>query len=383
MSKFTVLGDSAIRQLLLGLSRGEIEEFQRNIEDCLISICPGSESDYQPSPGIINRPDGQKILFRPFTSPENVGTKIIVHPAPAPETSESTAANRNRNQQALHGIVVLVDKYGFPTGVLNAEEITGYRTTMSAMIPYSWRRHTENIVIFGAGKQALWHSRLALALRGEDIKSITIINRSLERAEELIKTVNANNSSYWKSSCQLKCLSSTQDGFQSQLQTLLAEADVIFCTVPSKEPLFSLEPLNLDKRKGRYPFISAVGSWQPDMIEVDPAILHHITKSKGFNKTGDSTGTVIVDDDEHAMIHAGEIVQGGLNKDQILSIGQVLSWKRELSLGPESTKGLHAWLAEGLIVYKSIGVSVTDLVAGNAILALAAKKNLGTPISDF
>lgn len=379
MSNFTVLGDNAIRQLLLGLSIEEIKGFQRSIEDCLVSISPGNESDYQPSPGIINRPDGQKILFRPFTSPENVGTKIIVHPAPTSESSGSTAAGRT--QQALHGVVVLVDKAGFPTGVLNAEEITGYRTTMSAMIPYSWRRYTENFVIFGAGKQALWHSRLALALRGDEIKSITIINRSLERAQELIETVKRDNSSYWKSSCQFKTLISTKDNFQKDLKELLSEADVIFCTVPSKEPLFPLEYLQLDKRS-RSPFISAVGSWQPDMIEVDPAILHHITGTKGFGNKGESTGTVIVDDDEHALIHAGEIVQGGLNKDQVLAIGQVLSWKRDKSLGAANS-ALDKWLAEGLIVYKSIGVSVTDLVAGNAILALAAKKNLGTSISDF
>lgn len=382
MSQFTVLGDGVIRQLLLSLSREEIKSFQREIEDCLISICPGNESDYQPSPGIINRPDGQKILFRPFTSPDNVGTKIIVHPAPASETSKSTAASRT--QQALHGIIVLVDKCGFPTGVLNAEEITGYRTTMSAMIPYSWRRYTEHIVVFGAGKQALWHSRLALALRGDEIESITIVNRSLERAQELIQTVTEENSSYWKSACQLQVLVSTQKSYELKLQKFLAGADVIFCTVPSTEPIFAMAALNLEGRD-RLPFISAVGSWQPDMIEVDPAIVHEATKTKGFNKTDDtlSRGAVIVDDDEHALIHAGEIVQSGLTKDQVLGIGQVLNWKREESLGQKETDNLNWWLAEGLIVYKSIGVSVTDLVAGNAILALAAKKNMGTSISDF
>lgn len=382
MSQFTVLGDSAIRQLLLSLSREEIKSFQRDIEDCLITICPGNESDYQPSPGIINRPDGQKILFRPFTSPDNVGTKIIVHPAPASETSESTAANRT--QQALHGIVVLVDKCGFPTGVLNAEEITGYRTSMSTMIPYSWRCHTEHIIIFGAGKQALWHTRLALALRGDEIKSITIVNRSLERAQELVQTVNEENSSYWKSSCQLKILVPSQEDSGLQLQKLLAEADAIFCTVPSREPIFAMAALNLEGRS-RPPFISAVGSWQPDMIEVDPEILHHVTETRGFNKNDSiiSSGAVIVDDDEHALIHAGEIVQSGLKKDQILGVGQVLSWKRDEPMRPEDMEDLNWWLAEGLIVYKSIGVSVTDLVAANAILALAAKKNLGTSISDF
>ena len=33
------------------------------------------------------------------------------------------------------------------------------------------------IVVFGAGKQALWHVRLALALRGDEIKHSAIVNQ--------------------------------------------------------------------------------------------------------------------------------------------------------------------------------------------------------------
>ena len=220
-------------------------------------------------------------------------------------------------------------------------------------------------------------------MRGDEIKTITIVNRSSERAQELIETVYDNNQAYWTSSCQLESLITTEDDFQSRLKMLLAQADAIFCTVPSRVPLFPLEYLKLDKRGGKYPFISAVGPWQRDMIELDPAIIHHVTQTPGFNSTGGLIGTVIVDDEKHALIHAGEIVQTGLTKDQILSIGQVLSWKREGSLGSEPTDGLNKWTSERLIVYKSIGVSVTYLVAANAILGLAAKKNLGTSISDF
>lgn len=382
MGNFTILGDSAIKQILLGLSKDEITLFQRQLEVCLMSICPGTESDHQPIPGIVNRPEGQRILFRTFSSPENAGAKIIMHPAPDAESSDSTVESRNKH--GLHGILAIVDKCGIPTGVLNAEEITGYRTAMSAMIPYSWRRNTENIVIFGAGKQALWHSRLLLALRGHQINSINILNRSEERAGELIRTVKEENDRYWKSTCQFNFLSSADAGSRSRVDKVLAQADAIFCTVASQKPIFSLKSLQLEARHNRLPFISAVGSWQPDMIEVDPDILHHITHTKGFSSSGTSTGAVIVDDGKHALIHAGEIVQGGLNKGQILDIGQVLSWKRDRSvLGLEATNRLDEWLAEGLIVYKSIGVSVTDLVAGNYLLELAAKKNLGTVIPDF
>jgi ornithine cyclodeaminase/alanine dehydrogenase-like protein (mu-crystallin family) len=278
MAKFTVLGDAVIKSLLLDLSKEEIQLFQTELEDCLIAYSRGRERQYQPSPGIINRPDLRKVLFRPFTSPETVGTKIFVHPAPTSEASDSCreqiegATPRKENQQLPpHGLVVLCDKSGNPTCFLNAEEVTGYRTSISAMIPYMMRRRTRNIIVFGAGRQALWHSRLALALRGPEIMSITIANRSEARAQELIQTLKEENQLRWRSPCTFSFLTSSQSAAEEELQFLLAEADVIFCTVPSQQPLFSLESLALDERQGRYPLISAVGSWQANMIEVDPA----------------------------------------------------------------------------------------------------------------
>ena len=244
------------------------------------------------------------------------------------------------------------------------------------MIPYVSRRRTDKIVVFGAGKQALWHSRLALTLRGAEITSITIVNRSEARAQELIKTLEEENATRWHSPCQFHFLNSSQDGgAQENLRSCLAEADVIFCTVASQQPLFSIEALALEKRQGMYPLITAVGSWQPDMIEVHPEILRHVTSSNGIN----ANDVFLVDDAEAALLHSGEIVQSGLTKTQMLEIGHILRWKRNSEL----PSGQTIWLEAGLVVYKSIGVSMTDLAAGNSILALAEKKNLGTRVSGF
>lgn len=364
-----VLGDGVIKDILLGLSKDEILSFRDQLEKCLMSISPGTEGDYQPTPGIINRPEGQRCLFRAFTSAEHAGTKIIITPAP-------------NCQQGLHGILVIVDKCGIPVGVLNAEEITGYRTSMSVMIPYYWRRNSENIVIFGAGKQALWHARILLALRGGEVKSISIVNRSADRARELIMSVQGENDRIWKSKCHFNLVSLADVNSESRVEMLLSEADAIFCTVASTRPLFSLDSLKLKSRgHGCLPFISAVGSWQPDMIEIHPDILHHATASKGYSNDGISTGTVIVDDGKNALLHAGEIVQAGLREDQIIDLGKLISWKR--SVGRRPTDGIKDWLENGLVVYKSIGVSVTDLAVGNAILDLSAEKKLGTLVNDF
>jgi ornithine cyclodeaminase/alanine dehydrogenase-like protein (mu-crystallin family) len=56
-------------------------------------------------------------------------------------------------------------------------------------------------------------------------------------------------------------------------------------------------------------FISGVGSWQPNMAEIDPTLLR--------DAAGAKIGAVLVDDLIGAMKGSGEIIQSGLCEDQI------------------------------------------------------------------
>lgn len=366
MSNLRILGDSAVHKLLINLSKNEIVAFKQELGKALRDFAVGEERSYQPPPGVINRPTGEKILFRPFTSPTSIGTKIVADPAAVPNS-----------KGGLHGIIAVCDNQGLPTGVINAEEVTGYRTSLCALIPYAWRRHTENIVVFGAGKQALWHIRLALGLRGSEIKKITVINRSEERTQSLLDTVRKENDELWKSPAKLESFGSGPDAGPG-LEALLLEADAVFCTVPSKSPLFPSHYVTSERK--RQPYISAIGSWQPDMIELEPEILRHATKAPGaYHPAGGSGGAVIVDDSDHTFAHTGEVIQSELKPEQLVEVGKIWDIKEK---GTEE-KQLDEWLAEGFVVYKGIGVSVTDLAAGDAILKFAKERNLGTVITDF
>ncbi|KAF9870232.1 proline utilization protein [Colletotrichum karsti] len=369
MGGLKILSDSVVHDILINLNNDGIFRLRDSLLKCLVDVSNGSERDYQPSVGVVNRPEGQKCLFRPFSSSASFGTKIVVTPAPS-----SKAAG------ALHGIVTLCDQDGYPTGIINAEELTGYRTTLSALIPYIWRRYTDHIVVFGAGKQALWHLRLALALRADEIKSITVVNRSEDRAQQLISRIKEENAQRWKSSTTIEYLGSSQPDYDTKIREHLAIADAIFCTVGTTSPLFPADYMTKGRKTARYPFISAVGSWQPDMIELDPNLLIHAAGDvgEGFRRSKESKGAVLVDDREGAMHHAGEVVQSKLPFESFVEVGEVAR-SQETGSNPE----LLRWIAEGLVVYKNIGVSTTDLAIGNALLALADERGAGVSVSDF
>ncbi|KAJ4139817.1 hypothetical protein NW768_001162 [Fusarium equiseti] len=374
-----ILGDEEIRNLLLSLSKPEILTFKTALEKVLIDFSVGGEGEYQPTPDFVNRPSGQKTLFRTFTSPDGVGTKIVVTPAPITDEDGNTV------NRPLGGLLSLCDSAGVPTGILNAAEPTGYRTTLSALIPWTWRRWTENIVVFGAGKQGLWHTRLALALRGDEIKKITIVNRSVGRARDLVKQVMEENEKYWKSEAKLDVLDPAQSDYDEALASLLGSADAVFCTVGSTSPLFQLKAILGDGSRSRLPFIGAIGSWQPDMIELDPEMLRHAASRDDSYSPCGAKGSMLVDDLEEALVKSGEVIQSGLKEDSLLQVGEILDWLDDKS--ERKPKGgvekLKTWIGEGFVVYKGIGVSVTDIAAGNAILELARKRNIGTTIPNF
>jgi ornithine cyclodeaminase/alanine dehydrogenase-like protein (mu-crystallin family) len=367
MGNLLVLSDSEIHDILINLSREEIHTFRDAIIACLKDFSVGAERKYQPQPGVMNRPEGQRCLFRPFTSSESVGTKIVVQPA-----ANSKAAG------ALHGMIAMCDADGLPSGILNAEEVTGYRTALSALIPWLWRRHTENIVVFGAGKQALWHLRLALALRGEEIKSIVVVNRTVSRANALLVKVKEENQRRWKSEAALRSIDTSRPDYQDVLKDHLSTAHAVFCTAGAKAPLF---PANYITGEGRtrQPYISAVGSWQPDMIELDPELLRHLA-AKRSQAAGSKAGSLLVDDRETVVPHTGELIQSKLDAEHIVELGEIADQQNSKDGGDTA---LQHWMEEGLLVYKSIGVGMTDLAASNAILAFARKKQLGTTISQF
>ncbi|GAD94391.1 hypothetical protein NECHADRAFT_35863 [Paecilomyces variotii No. 5] len=381
MESCTVLGEKVVQEILTSLSRDEIHEFLNTVATSLLQFSTSDERSFQPEPAVVTRPNGVKTLFRAFTSPEYVGTKIIVDPSLSSiQTASSRDGTTNANKPSLHGLLILCDKDGLPRGIINADEITAYRTSLSVMIPFVWREKAAQIVVFGAGKQALWHIRLALALRGDEIEQITIVNRSAERSRSLISQIKEENHSRWKSSAQLDALEFTNAEFQTRLEGVLVTADVVFCTTPSGSPLFPARYLRRQVSEISGCYVSSIGSWQPNMIELDPELLQDaVTSSSGYNPRGGAGGSVIVDDREVAQTSCGEIIQSNLKAEKLVEVGEIMNLKDYHS----NNEPLKKWLGKGLVIYKSVGVSITDLAASMAILSLASQRGKGLSVQDF
>lgn len=114
------------------------------------------------------------------------------------------------------------------------------------------------------------------------------------------------------------------------------------------------------------------------MIELDPALLHHaIPADGGYNPViGEPKGVVLVDDRDYALLNSGEVVQSKLTSQDMVELGQIIALRsgKLQSLHNKQVEQTNRFISEGFIVYKSIGVSLTDLTAGNAVLALRQKK---------
>lgn len=298
----------------------------------------------------------------PATTPSSIGVKIVgVAPSQAPQPGE-------KPKPALRSVLTICDELGQAIGVLNAAELTAFRTALGSMLLYRHRKKTENIVVFGAGKQAEWHIRLAVLLKGDGIRKITVVNRSSARARELLDSLAQS-----KVGEHIKM--ELFDDKEDALKGLVIEADVMFCTTPSTSPLFPASYLTSDAGLAKSRYISAIGSYRLDMQEIDPELLKRIGNPSGPFASEVYQAFITVDSIKGCMDEAGELVAAGLKPEQMLEVGKADGLRKD--------QGVQEWLEEGFVVYKSVGVGVMDIAIGKALMELAAEKGVGVHLDSF
>ncbi|CAM1510788.1 Fc.00g083010.m01.CDS01 [Cosmosporella sp. VM-42] len=371
---FTILSDSDIKQILGALSPTDVSDLVQTLEQALVQYSCKNEQQYQPHRAVVSRPGGQVTLFMPASTEQLVGVKIV---GISPSNKPADVPKGSAPPPALKSAVTLCDATGQAIGVLNAAELTAFRTALGSMLMYRFRSATQKIVVFGAGKQALWHIRLAILLRGEDIRSITIVNRSSPRTQELVDTLSKDPTSEWPSHISLNVFEEQVDR-GSALEALVVDADVVFCTTPSTQPLFPATVLTSDKARAKTRFISAIGSYRLDMQEIDPDLLKQVVDPAGIFSDSVYRSVVAVDSREGCLQEAGELVKAEIPTDKMFEIGQIFQEK-----ATSDTSDLTKWLESGLVIYKSVGVGVMDLAIGRHLLDLAKARQIGITAAEF
>ncbi|KAJ5746586.1 hypothetical protein N7520_011768 [Penicillium odoratum] len=287
------------------------------------------------------------------------------------------------------GSLTLLDGESLPFALINAHELTAFRTALASLMIFNKRKKVRTLLVFGAGTQAYWHIRLALTLRGDEIRRVYIVNRSFERAAKLLQDIYLPENSDWRRDVKFSAMSSEFGEYHRILKEHVRKADAIFCCTPSTTPLFPAEFLTSREGRQKGRLIMAVGSYKAHMAELHPDILRdevNVTPAhRHYHKHTRRSGVIIVDSLDAAMKEAGEIVQAGIKPKQLVELGELLM-VRHASLnddGESEEKGLVEWVEKGNVIFKSVGLGLMDLVTGGDLVRLARERNLGTTVDDF
>jgi ornithine cyclodeaminase/alanine dehydrogenase-like protein (mu-crystallin family) len=372
------VSESDLSKLLLNLDHAQCQRLLTHLQDALSAFSAQNNTKtenvqtiHQPGrTSIVSALSGSTTLFMPVSDEHSTGFKVVTVPPPTTASSNADGA-----VSAIRGVINILSPTGHLEGVLSAAEITAFRTALASMIPFTrcaWipKKH---IVIFGSGKQAEWHARLALLTipNPTDIEEITFINRSHRRLESaiidtLIPDLRARYPHLVLNAYSKEHEEAKPDGeaaYMDRLRADLAKSNAIFCCTPSTSPLFTYEDLTTTTSSdggSKERFISLIGSYKPHMQEIDAQTL--------------LSGSIYVDSVEACMHEAGELIMAKVDASQLTELGQLaapLSGDESLPQKKEN------------VIFKCVGMGVMDLAIARSLLGMAHEVGVGTVVEGF
>lgn len=333
-----VLSDSEVQQLLGGLDIPTIKQHQQCLIQGLLEYYQNNELIPQ---RIVTRTQYATHLFMASTG-SNVGMKALTS-----------------SKRGFAGVLTLIDKqYGNTLGVLNAATVTAFRTALATSLalvkafpnPSDIGGH---LICYGIGPQAKWHIHLALLLYPGRFDKVIIVNRTAANAEPLALEI-------------AKLIPMEVRGLDDpQLADDYTNASVIFTCVPSTTPTVVQSLVSRCKRSKL--FIGAIGSYQPQMIEIEGAVIKDCLAHGG---------KIIVDSAPHCLAEAGEFIQNGITRDSLCELASLY--------GENPPKDQVQYLSTGrVVISKLVGLCIMDVSVGASIVDKAKEAGVGTQIDNF
>lgn len=340
-----------------------------------------SNGIHQPARTIISTPAATTLTMPVSTASATSVKTVFVAPSAPPA-----------------GAVTVFSPTGTLLGVLSAEILTAFRTALvscAVLRASPWAatapsgdsgqrqgRRRNVLVVFGGGRQAEWHVRLVL--RTIDVGRVVVVCRSAKRGArvesewvgDLRGQFSGAGATAEEEAVQFEVLvEEGNESYQDQLAQVLEESNVVCGTTPSTSPLFPARYLGIGVEgkqstgRGRGKFISLIGSYKPEMQEVDEATL-----LSGVD------GIVIVDSVEDCLVEAGELIKARRTKEQLIEAGEIFAAKTETK-----TKGRDVIEPAGgeNVVFKCVGMGLMDLTVAKEVLDIAQEAGMGTVVDGF
>jgi ornithine cyclodeaminase/alanine dehydrogenase-like protein (mu-crystallin family) len=214
------------------------------------------------------------------------------------------------------------------------------------------------LVAFGAGSQIESHVTLLLATY-PSITNVTIVNRTInDRVTALLSSLRADHPA-----ARFNAISS-QDDPRDQVESAVRQADCVCCATPSTTPLFPSEWV----RPGTH--IILVGSYKPEMVEVDTALIRR--------------ARIVVDSRSACALEAGELIGAGLAAEDMVEVGELLrSMPARGVVEADSERVAQILSGRDVTVFKSVGVGAQDVAISIAAVEKAIEHQIGTRVSYF
>jgi ornithine cyclodeaminase/alanine dehydrogenase-like protein (mu-crystallin family) len=386
-----LLPERTVAQLLRGITPEQFRRLLQALTQALAKFALQKEGKatpwiHQPQRSHITTKDGHVSLFMPASDTTATGIKIV------------TVAGKGNG--GINGVINIFSPEGRLKGLLSATEVTAFRTALATMSLLTHCRHIlpaqERIVIFGAGKQAEWHARLALlVLHAPDSEvksiSITFVNRSRERLGKLAHVLGLPELQRCYPALREVNFLAREDtpDFEQRLRSVVSSSDMIFCCTPSTQPLFPHSYLDSTNEGGsvgktsgddgtsspsssKSRFLALIGSYQPHMQEVESATL-----------LSGEHGTIFVDSKEACLKEAGELIMAKGQDYQLVEVAQLFSPDDHgASAAARKSPGVPVRPGRN-VIFKCVGMGIMDLVVGKVLLEIAHEMRLGTWVGDF
>jgi len=246
----------------------------------------------------------------------------------------------------IHAAVLVLDAAnGQPRALLEGGTLTAIRTGAGsgAATDVLAREDAATLAIIGSGVQARSHLRAVCAVR--DIQQVFVFSRTRANAERFALEMAGKDDL------------PTQITVTETPEAAVQQADIICTTTTSSTPVFDGSSI----RPGTH--INAVGSYTPQMQEVDEATLQR--------------SLVTFDSREAVLAEAGELIialqDGRITENDLhAEIGEILNGSK-----PGRTS------ADQITYFKSVGVAAQDVAAATVALQQAEAQNLGTMLDFF